>query len=46
MSFGNNATSIYIQIFSGNPVIAFRGKDGTEVAVRFNMEKMAIEKAW
>lgn len=46
VSFGTEVTSIYIQSYGGNPVISFRTKDGTEIAVRFNMTKMAIEKAW
>lgn len=46
VSFGTEVTSIYIQNFDGNPVIAFRIKGGKEIAVRFNMTKMAIEKAW
>lgn len=46
VSFGNEVTSIYIQNYEGNPIIAFRIKDGTEIAVRFNMKKLAIERAW
>ena len=46
VSFGTEVTSIYIQNYDGNPVIAFRIKGGTEIAVRFNMTKMTIEKAW